>query len=246
MKYHQVEKAVFLERPNRFIAYVDKEGRREICHVKNTGRCRELLIPGAVVYLEKSENPDRKTAYDLIAVKKNGQIINMDSQAPNHAAAEWLRGGGMFCETKPFKEGDIIVRPETKYGSSRFDLYAETSDQKLFMEVKGVTLEENGIARFPDAPTERGVRHVRELMACREDGYEAYLLFVIQMKGIRSFEPNDRTHPDFGVVLREAQKNGVHILAYDCLVTEDSMKIDRPVPVNLGEPVHSTQKKGGA
>lgn len=244
MRYHQVEKAVFLERPNRFVAYVDKEGHREVCHVKNTGRCRELLVPGAIVYLEKSRNPNRKTAYDLIAVEKGGRLVNMDSQAPNQAAAEWLQNGGPFGE-QGFAEGDITVRPETRYGSSRFDLYARAGDKEIFMEVKGVTLEENGIARFPDAPTERGVKHVRELMACRKDGYEAYLLFVIQMKEIRCFEPNDRIHPAFGAALREAWENGVHILAYDCLVTEDSMVIDRPVPVRLWETACTCVKEKG-
>lgn len=233
MKYHQIEKAVFLERPNRFIAYVNRAGQKEICHVKNTGRCRELLVPGAAVYLDKSSNPNCKTAYDLIAVKKGDRLINMDSQAPNLAAAEWLRQGGPFLQQGSAFCKEIMVKQETKYKNSRFDLYAEIEGRKLFIEVKGVTLEENGIARFPDAPTERGIKHVRELEACQNDGYEAYLLFVIQMKGIRHFEPNDRTHPAFGDALRRAAQNGVHILAYDCLVSEDSIVIDKPVPVRL-------------
>lgn len=226
MKYRNVEEAIFLERPNRFTAYVERKGHREICHVKNTGRCRELLIPGAAVYLEKSENPGRKTLYDLIAVKKGEVLINMDSQAPNQAAEEWLRRGGLF-------KGERNIKREVRYGNSRFDLYVETGGRKIFIEVKGVTLEEDGIARFPDAPTERGIKHIRELVACMEEGFEAFLLFVIQMKGITAFEPNERTHPAFGEALREAEGKGVRILARDCLVTQDSMMIDSPVPVYL-------------
>lgn len=226
MKYGQVEEAVFLERPNRFAAWVERQGEKELCHVKNTGRCRELLLPKAAVYLAKSSNTGRKTCYDLIGVKKGERLINMDSQAPNKAAREWLQDGGFF-------EGELKIRQEVTYGSSRFDLYVEAGERRIFMEVKGVTLEEDGIARFPDAPTERGIKHIRELAACQKEGYEAYLLFVIQMKGVHCFEPNDRTHPAFGEALREASAQGVKILAYDCKVTEDSMVIDQPVTVRL-------------
>lgn len=226
MQYQNMERAVFLERPNRFVAYVEMDGRREKCHVKNTGRCRELLIPGTQVYLQRAENPDRKTKYDLIGVKKGENLINMDSQIPNYAVREWLEKGGLF-------EKITRLRPETKYANSRFDIYMEADGKKIFMEVKGVTLEENGVARFPDAPTERGVKHIQELMECRRDGYEAYVFFVIQMKGVRWFEPNDKTHPEFGEALRGAAAQGVHILAYDCLVTENSIEIDKKIQVRL-------------
>lgn len=226
MRYEKMEPAVFLERPNRFVAYVEQAGRREICHVKNTGRCRELLVPGAELYVQRSDNPARKTALDLISVKKGSQWVNMDSQAPNKAAAEWLRQGGLGCRK-------ITIRPEYKYGDSRFDFFLEADGRKAFMEVKGVTLEEDGIARFPDAPTERGVKHIRELIRCLDAGYEAYVFFVIQMKGVRAFEPNDRTHPAFGEALREAAKKGVQILAYDCVVRPDEMSIDQRIEVWL-------------
>ena len=226
MHYENMEPAVFISRPNRFVAYVEQAGKQEICHVKNTGRCRELLIPGAELYVQRSENPDRKTALDLISVKKGAQWVNMDSQAPNKAAAEWLKNGGLGTK-------EILVRPEYKYENSRFDFYLETEGRKAFMEVKGVTLEEDGTARFPDAPTERGVKHIRELMRCLDDGYEAYILFVIQMKGVHAFEPNDRTHPAFGETLREAAGKGVRILAYDCLVKPDEMTIDQRIEVHL-------------
>lgn len=226
MKYQNIESAIFLERPNRFVAYVELGGEREKCHVKNTGRCRELLVPGAEVYLQRAEKPNRKTKYDLIGVKKGKRIVNMDSQIPNYAVREWLEKGGLF-------ETITQLRPETKYGNSRFDFYLEAEGKRIFMEVKGVTLEEEGIARFPDAPTERGVKHIHELMECKKDGCEAYIFFVIQMKGIKSFEPNDRTHPAFGEALRQAAAAGVHILAYDCQVTEDSIEIDQKIQVRL-------------
>ncbi|MDO5422988.1 MAG: DNA/RNA nuclease SfsA [Eubacteriales bacterium] len=226
MQYTKVEEAVFQSRPNRFIAHVLRDGQTEICHVKNTGRCRELLVPQTTVWISKSENPARKTKYDLISVKKGNTIINLDSQAPNRVTEEWLRSGAFIPEP-------LFVRPETRYGNSRFDFYMETEKRRIFLEVKGVTLEEEGIARFPDAPTERGVRHVQELVRCVRDGYEACLLFVIQMKGISCFQPNDQTHPAFGEALRDAQKQGVRIFARDCLVTPDSMRIDQPVRVEL-------------
>lgn len=226
MRYRNIVRAIFLARPNRFIANVEIQGKQEVCHVKNTGRCRELLLPGTEVYLQRAENPDRKTKYDLIAVKKGERLVNMDSQIPNYAVKEWLEKEGLFQKITQ-------LRMETRYGNSRFDLYLEADGKKIFMEVKGVTLEEDGTARFPDAPTERGVKHIHELMECRKDGYEAYLFFVIQMKGIRCFEPNDRTHPAFGEALRQAAAEGVHILAYDCRVTEDLIEIDQRIQVRL-------------
>ena len=226
MKYENTKRAVFLDRPNRFIAHVDLNGQTETVHVKNTGRCKELLIPGTEVILEESVNPARKTKYDLICVNKSGRWINMDSQVPNKAAAEWIRAGRLFPE-------EVTLKTEKVYGNSRFDIYVESPCRKAFIEVKGVTLEENDIARFPDAPIQRGVKHVEELIRCQEDGYEAYLLFVIQMKGIREFEPNWSTHPQFGEVLQKAQNAGVHLLAYDCLIREDYIEIQDPVPIRL-------------
>lgn len=228
MKYRNITKGKFLSRPNRFIAQVELQGQVETVHVKNTGRCRELLIPGVEVILEKSDNPSRKTGYDLIAVNKKGNWINMDSQIPNKAAEEWLMKGELFPE-------EITVHREKTYGNSRFDLYVESPCRKAFLEVKGVTLEEDGIARFPDAPTKRGVKHIQELIHCLEDGYEAYLLFVIQMKGIQRFEPNWKTHPQLGEALIQAREAGVKLLAYDCLVTEDSIVVENPVPILLKE-----------
>lgn len=233
MKYRNITKGKFLNRPNRFIAQVEIQGQVETVHVKNTGRCKELLIPGVEVILEKSDNPARKTGYDLICVNKNGNWINMDSQIPNKAAKEWLMKGELFPEK-------ITVCSEKTYGNSRFDLYVESPYRKAFLEVKGVTLEEEGIARFPDAPTKRGVKHIQELIHCLEEGYEAYLLFVIQMKGIRRFEPNWQTHPELGEALLKARKAGVKILAYDCLVTEDSMVLENPIPILLED-----QREGG-
>lgn len=229
MNYTHTEKAIFLDRPNRFIAHVELKGKTETVHVKNTGRCRELLVPGYEVILEEGQNPARKTRYDLISVCKEGRWINMDSQAPNQAAEEWLKSGGLFS-------GERVVYREKKYGNSRFDLYIETPESRAFMEVKGVTLEQDNIARFPDAPTERGLKHVRELIRCVQDGYEAYLLFVIQMKDAAVFQPNWETHPEFALTLREAREAGVKLLAYDCLVEENRMEIRDPVPIDLEVP----------
>lgn len=222
MRYKNIHTGIFLSRPNRFIAMVDINGTVEKCHVKNTGRCRELLIPNTLVYLEKSENPNRKTSYDLIGINKGEVYINMDSQAPNGAAKEWLAA-----------QGWELIRPECKYGGSRLDFYMEKQGVRAFMEVKGVTLEEKGIARFPDAPTQRGIKHMEELIRARGEGYEAYILFVIQMKGIRYFEPNDTTHPAFGDMLRKAEKQGVRVLAYDCLTEPGCITLDKPVEVRL-------------
>lgn len=229
MKYNHIVPAKFLERPNRFIAYVEIAGRKETVHVKNTGRCRELLQPGASVYLEKSDNPARKTQYDLVAVQKGDLLINMDSQAPNKVVEEWLRTGELFPDV-------VTVRPETTYGNSRFDFYVETSSERIFIEVKGVTLEEDGVVRFPDAPSERAVKHVEELVQAHRDGYQVYVLFVIQMEEARFFTPNKDTHPAFAQALIEAAGQGVEVLAYSCSVTPDSLQIKSPVPVKLGEP----------
>ena len=228
MRYENVETGIFRKRPNRFIAHVEIRGREEICHVKNTGRCRELLVPGTTVFVSRSSNPNRKTKYDLIAVKRGERLINMDSQAPNQAVEEWLRKGELFGK-------DVLIKRETVYGNSRFDFYIETKDRKIFMEVKGVTLEEEGVVRFPDAPTQRGVKHIHELCQCIKDGYEAYIMFVIQMENVKHFAPNDVTHPEFGQALREAEKEGVRILAYDCIVRKDLINLSKPVRVLLVE-----------
>lgn len=226
MKYLNMERARFKERPNRFIAYVETENGREICHVKNTGRCKELLPEDAVVYVQRNDNPARKTKLDLITVEKNQYLINMDSQAPNQAVREWLEAGNLFSE-------QAKIYPEKTYGESRFDFYIEDGERKAFMEVKGVTLENDGVCAFPDAPTERGVKHIRELIKCMEEGYEAYILFVIQMSPVKYLKPNDVTHKAFGDALREAKKAGVHVLARDCRITIDSMEIMNEVEVRL-------------
>ncbi|PYG90203.1 sugar fermentation stimulation protein [Ruminiclostridium sufflavum DSM 19573] len=226
MKYNNVQKAKFIERPNRFIAYAEINGAVEICHVKNTGRCRELLQRGCTVYLEESSNLSRKTRYDIIAAEKGKLLINMDSQAPNKAVREWLEAGGLY-------DAPALIKPEMMHGDSRVDFYIEDKSRKAFIEVKGVTLEKDGVAAFPDAPTERGVKHIRHLIDAMKEGYEAYLLFVIQFKPAKYIIPNDVTHPEFGSVLREAATAGVKVLAYDCKVTPDSMQLDSEVPVKL-------------
>lgn len=226
MQYGKILPARFLSRPNRFVARVEAEGEELVCHVKNTGRCRELLVPGATVWLEESPNPSRKTKFDLIAVEKGDRLINMDAQAPNKVFGEWAAAGG-------FREGLTLLRPETTYGSSRFDFYWESSKGRGFVEVKGVTLEEDGVVRFPDAPTLRGVKHLDELVKAHEAGYEAAVCFVIQMEDVRWFAPNDVTHPEFGQALRRAAQAGVEILAMDCAVTPQSLTIGKPVPIRL-------------
>lgn len=231
MKYSRIVEAKFIERPNRFIAYVNIDGRREKVHVKNTGRCRELLQDNAQVFLSYSDSEKRATAYDLVAVRKGGRIVNIDSQAPNVAVKEWLRVG----EIHPVFGQITFVKPEMTYGNSRFDFYLESEKQKIFIEVKGVTLENDGEVRFPDAPSERAVKHVEELVQAKKDGYEVYVLFVIQMKGVSYFMPNEKTDPKFAKALWEARKQGVKVLAYDCFVTEDSMEIAEPVPVFLSD-----------
>ena len=262
MKYEKIVTGNFIDRPNRFIANVMIDGEPVVCHVKNTGRCKELLTPNAQVFLEVAKNPERKTKYDLIGVKKGDIMINMDSQAPNIAVGEWLRAGNLF-------PGATVIKSEKTYGKSRFDFYIEvpferdldrvmpekssdgamsekSSDgmmlkeksfgsekRRIFLEVKGVTLEDDGVARFPDAPTERGIKHIEELVSSMQDGYEAYIIFVIQMKGIKYFEPNDVTHKAFGDALRKASQAGVHVLAYDCIVAGDEMVVDKPIPVKF-------------
>ena len=223
LQYGEVRQAYFLERPNRFIAHVELEGETVVCHVKNTGRCRELLVPGATVYLERGTNPARRTAWDLIAVEKGHRLINMDAQAPNRIFAQWIRQ----------QEPGIAVHPEYRYGDSRLDFCLERPEGLHLVEVKGVTLEENGNARFPDAPTERGVKHIRELQGAAERGLDAAIFFVVQLKDVNSVAPNDITHPAFGQALREAAAHGVRVLAYDCDVTPDSLTIRREVPVIL-------------
>jgi len=225
MEYSRMVKGRFRSRPNRFIAYVEIDGKEEVCHVKNTGRCRELLTPGATVWCLDAASPARKTRYDLICVEKGERLINMDSQAPNKVAGEWLANGGLgYIEN---------LRAETVKGNSRFD-FSFTKDQKAcFLEVKGVTLEDNGVCAFPDAPTQRGTKHLKELTALAKEGYGAYVLFVIQMSDVKYLHPNDDTDPAFGTALREAEKAGVQILAMDCRVTESTMEIQNPVQTKL-------------
>lgn len=228
MRYLNVISGTFISRPNRFIAKVSIDGKEETVHVKNTGRCRELLIPGSRVWLAVADNPKRKTKFDLIAVEKKlsdrTETINIDSQAPNYAVEEWLRSGGIFPV-------GAVIRREVTYGDSRFDFCIQHEGKTSYLEVKGVTLERGGVAMFPDAPTERGIKHINELIKCVQDGCGAYILFVIQMKGVHELRPNDETHRLFGDALRLAQRSGVNIIAVDCIVAEDSMVIDGFVPV---------------
>ena len=225
MRYKNMVPGIFLRRPNRFIAHIEIGGQEEVCHVKNTGRCRELLPAGAPVWCEVSDNPNRKTKYDLITVKKGDRLINMDSQAPNAAAKEWLLAGGL---------GQIEnLKAETTHGQSRFDFSFTKNGRQYFLEVKGVTLENDGICAFPDAPTQRGAKHLTELAGAVRQGYGAYVLFVIQMENVKFLHPNDDTDPAFGKALREAAAAGVEILAMDCRITENSMTIQNPVQIRL-------------
>ena len=235
MQYAQIMQGVFRARPNRFIAHVEIAGREEIVHVKNTGRCKELLLPGATVYVQYFPAGKRKTKYDLIAVEKVVQdgvgeqqtlLINMDSQAPNKVVQEWLE------REEPFGKMTYL-KPECRHGASRFDFYLETATKKMFIEVKGVTLEENGVVLFPDAPTERGVKHVQELCHCLEQGYEAAIVFVVQMSGMRYFTPNRRTHAAFAEALERAEACGVGMLALSCEVTPESLAINGEIPIHL-------------
>ncbi|MBQ9979611.1 MAG: DNA/RNA nuclease SfsA [Oscillospiraceae bacterium] len=216
MIYERIIEGKFISRPNRFIAHVEVDGDEVICHVKNTGRCRELLVPGAKVFLQDNLSPARKTRYDLIGVLKNGRMINMDSSAPNKVFKEYIDAGRIFSDVS-------LIRGEKVHGDSRFDFYVEQGEKKTFIEVKGVTLEQDGIVRFPDAPTERGVKHLRGLVRCVEEGYRAMAVFIVQMEQVRWFEPNDATHPQFGQALREAARAGVEIIAINCRVTENSV-----------------------
>lgn len=228
MRYENIKKARFLARPNRFIAHAELDGQEVICHVKNTGRCRELLIPDeTTVYIQDhGEDTKRKTRYSLIGVEKGNLMINMDSQAPNKVVKEWIQAG-------EFLPGITFMKPEKKYGNSRFDFYLEQGERKIFLEVKGVTLEEDGVAMFPDAPTERGVKHIEELIACKQDGYDAYIVFVVQMAGMKVFRPNEKTQPEFGEALRKARSHGVEIIVKNCMVTPDELKIVDSLPLEL-------------
>ena len=225
MHYKNMVRGEFISRPNRFIAHVRIDGKEEICHVKNTGRCRELLTAGAAVWCQHWDNPNRKTKFDLIAVEKGDRLINMDSQAPNAAAKEWLLSGGL---------GEITeLKGEYTYGDSRFDFSFIKEGKRCFLEVKGVTLEDDGVCAFPDAPTERGAKHLRGLKKLAQEGYGAFVLFVIQMADVKYLRPNDATDPAFGAALREAAAAGVTVLAMDCAVAEDTMEIRLPVLVRL-------------
>lgn len=239
MRYSKITRGIFVERVNRFIAYVMIEGQKEKVHVKNTGRCAELMIPGAVVYLQESEQTDRKTKWDLIAVEKEcrlpdperglrrrTRLVNIDSQAPNQVVREWLKAGNLI-------PGITRIQPECRYGESRIDLYVEAGERRIFIEVKGVSLEEDGRVRFPDAPSDRAVKHVRELVRAVEEGYEAYVFFVVQMKDVDYFTPNMDTHPEFGEALKDAAERGVKVVAWDCQVQPDLLELADPVPVAL-------------
>ena len=226
MIYENIKTGKFISRPNRFIAHIEIDGREEICHVKNTGRCKELLVPGCRVFVQEFDEAKRKTKYDLIAVLKGETLINMDSQAPNKVFGEWVKSGNYFKDV-------TLLKAEQKYKNSRFDFYIEAGGKKIFAEVKGVTLEEDGIALFPDAPTERGVKHIEELIAAKEEGYEAVIAFIVQMKGIKLFKPNIKTHAAFGKALKRAENEGVKILCIDCKVSENSLECDKFVPAEI-------------
>lgn len=226
MRYKNISEAEFICRPNRFIAYILHEGEEKICHVKNTGRCKELLLPGTRILVQRAESSLRKTPFDLISVYKGERLINMDSVAPNAVFGEFLRSGGLgFVPDK--------VKKECSHGNSRFDFYFEHDGISAFAEVKGVTLEDNGVVRFPDAPTERGIKHLRGLMDCVAEGYEAYAVFVVQMQNVRYFEPNRDTHPEFANTLKMAYNAGVKVLVYECKVDLDSLEISEAVELRL-------------
>ncbi len=227
MVYENIIEGKFVSRPNRFIANVMVDGATQICHVKNTGRCGELL-PGARVFLQRAEKAERKTKYDLISVYKSGMLINIDSQAPNRIFGEWAERSGFFGEPD-------LIRPECRYKSSRFDFYIESGKRKIFAEIKGVTLEEDGVVLFPDAPTARGVKHLRELMGCAAAGFEAHVFFVVQMERARLFRPNRKTHPEFAEALTTAAKNGVRVSCMNCAVTPEAIEIRDFIDIDLGE-----------
>jgi len=226
MEYKNILPARFLSRPNRFIAHIEIDNREEICHVKNTGRCRELLIPGTSILVQHCPSPQRKTAYDLISVWKGPRLINMDSAAPNRVFQEWALHGGL---------GFIpdILRPEAVCGDSRFDFYLEGAGQRGYAEIKGVTLEKDGVAMFPDAPTQRGAKHLRGLIECVHQGYAAWVVLVIQMQGMKLFRPNTATDPLFSQQLKEAAAAGVSILAVECQVSDTTIEICGNVPIDI-------------
>jgi len=226
LTYSDIHQGIFRSRPNRFIAEVEIGGVLERCHVKNTGRCKELLVPGARVFVNRPDNPNRKTKYELVVVNKNGCLINIDSQAPNHVFREYLQEGRYI-------DGITYIKPEAKHGGSRFDFYVESEHSKTFIEVKGVTLEKDGVAMFPDAPTERGIKHLNELAQSIRHGYDAHVVFIIQMQGIHLFMPNYETHYEFGDALAKAQAAGVRVSAFDCDVTPDSLVVGNPVLVKV-------------
>ena len=226
MIYENIVAGNFLSRPNRFIAQVNINGINETVHVKNTGRCKELLTDNAKVLCQHFANTSRKTAYDLISVYKGDRLINMDSQAPNKVFKEFLEKNILF-------ENIEIIKPECKYQNSRFDFYVKTADKEIFIEVKGVTLEENGVVLFPDAPTERGIKHLNELVTAKNNGYDAYVVFVVQMENVKYFTPNSKTHKAFAQALLNAKNNGVNVLCYDCKVTETTLDINNPVEVKI-------------
>ena len=226
MEYQNIKQANFFSRPNRFIANIEIDGKSEICHVKNTGRCKEILTPNAKVFVQEVDKNNRKTKYDLISVYKGESLINIDSQVPNKVFHEWIMGSDLF-------KNITLIKPECKYKNSRFDFYVETANRKIYIEIKGVTLEENGVMLFPDAPTERGLKHIKELCECLKEGYEAYIVFIIQMKDMLYFTPNNKTHKAFGEALIDAEKQGVRVIALDCEVTEYSITARDFVEVRL-------------
>lgn len=230
MIYENIHTAKFKHRPNRFIACCELDGTEVTAHVRNTGRLSELLVPGATVYLQKSDNQKRKTRYSLIAVKKGNILVNIDSTAPNYVLLEALNSGTLQL---PGFESFSLIKAEYQYGASRFDFYLESDIKKALIEVKGVTLENDGTALFPDAPTERGVKHVEELIKAKREGFETYLIFIVQMKGVSIFSPNKKMHPSFAEIVKDAFDSGVHVLCYDCTVTKDSLTLSGTVPLNL-------------
>lgn len=224
MKYVNIEQGIFIERVNRFIAHIDIDGKVEVCHVKNTGRCKEILVKGCKVFVQEFDSKIRKTKFDLISVYKGNRLINIDSQVPNKMFSEWVKLGNLFKDIKVFKS-------EVFYKNSRFDFYVEYENKKAFIEIKGVTLENEGVVLFPDAPTSRGVKHLKELVSAREEGYEAYVIFIVQMEGVKYFTPNYETHKEFGDTLSFCKNNGVNILAFDSVVLKDEIYIKDSVKV---------------
>lgn len=224
MKYANIKEGIFIERVNRFIAHIDVDGKVEVCHVKNTGRCKEILVKGCKVFVQEFDSKIRKTKFDLISVYKGNRLINIDSQVPNKMFSEWVKLGNLFKDIKVFKS-------EVFYKNSRFDFYVEYEDKKAFIEIKGVTLENEGVVLFPDAPTSRGVKHLKELVSAREEGYEAYVIFIVQMEGVKYFTPNYETHKEFGYTLSFCKNNGVNILAFDSVVLKDEIYIKDSVKV---------------